>query len=175
LALAALIVNVVAMDPPPGAGLVTLTVAVPTVATSMAGTLAVITVALTKVVVKATELKRTWEEGTNPVPLTVSVKAADPATTEEGERLAIVGAGLLISKVNGVDVPPPGAGLTTVSFAVPPRLRSVAGRLAWSEVALTNVVVKATPFHSTFDVFTKLVPVTASVKAALPASALPGA
>jgi hypothetical protein len=48
----------------------------------------------------------------------------------------------------------------TESLAVPPRVRFAGGTLAWSEVALTKVVVKATPFHSTFDVFTKLVPVS---------------
>ena len=63
-------------------------------------------------------------------------------------------------KVNAGVAPPPGEGLMTESLAVPPRVRFAGGTLAWSEVALTKVVVKATPFHSTFDVFTKLVPVS---------------
>jgi hypothetical protein len=96
----ALIVNDRLPDvPPPGAGLVTITVAVPAVAISAAVIAAVNCVALTNVVVLATPLNFTTEVDTNPVPLTVRVKAAPPAVALVGEREVAVGAGLLMVKV----------------------------------------------------------------------------
>ena len=96
----ALIVNDRLADvPPPGAGFVTATVAVPAVAISAAVMAAVSCVALTKIVVLATPLNFTTEVDTNPVPLTVSVKAAPPAVALVGEREVSVGAGLLMAKV----------------------------------------------------------------------------
>ena len=54
------------------------------------------------------------------VPFTVRVKAASPAVLLVGEIVAVVGTGLLIVNVKaGVEVPPPGAGLTTVTSGVP--------------------------------------------------------
>ena len=96
----ALIVNDRLPDvPPPGAGFVTVTVAVPAVAISAAVIAAVNCVALTKVVVLAAPLNFTTEVDTNPDPLTVSVKAAPPAVALVGEREVAVGAGLLMVKV----------------------------------------------------------------------------
>ena len=96
----ALIVNDRVLDvPPPGAGFVTFTVAVPAVAMSAAVIAAVNCVALTKVVVSAAPLNFTTDVDTNPVPLTVSVKAAPPAVALVGEREVSVGAGLLMAKV----------------------------------------------------------------------------
>ena len=85
--------------PPPGAGLVTVTVAAPAVAISAAVIAAVSCVALAKVVVLAAPLNFTTDVDTNPVPLTVSVKAAPPAVALVGEREVSVGAGLLMVKV----------------------------------------------------------------------------
>ena len=97
---AALIVNDRLPDvPPPGAGLVTVTVAVPAVAISAAVIAAVNCVALTNVVVLAAPLNFTTDVDTNPVPLTVRVKAAPPAVALVGEREVAVGAGLLMVKV----------------------------------------------------------------------------
>ena len=52
-------------------------------------------------------------------PVTVSVKAGDPATNAFGAIDVRTGTGLLIVKVSGLDVPPPGAGVETVTDAVP--------------------------------------------------------
>jgi hypothetical protein len=49
------------------------------------------------------------------VPLMVSVWAAVSAVAEEGERLVIVGAGLLTVKFIEFDAPPPGAGFVTTT------------------------------------------------------------
>jgi hypothetical protein len=67
------------------------------------------------------------------------------------------------------DVPPPGAGFTTVTDAVPPVATSAAGTIAVSCVDETNVVVSPDPFQLTTELETKLVPVTVNVKPALPA------
>jgi hypothetical protein len=97
---AALIVNDRLPDvPPPGVGLVTVTVAVPAVAISAAVIAAVSWVALTKVVVLAAPLNFTTDVDTKPVPFTVRVKAAPPAVAPVGERELAVGAGLLMVKV----------------------------------------------------------------------------
>ena len=95
----ALIVNERVPDvPPPGAGFVTVTVAVPAVAISAAVIAAVNCVALTKVVVLAAPLNFTTEVDTKPVPFKVRVKAAPPAVALVGEREVAVGAGLLMVK-----------------------------------------------------------------------------
>ena len=96
----ALIVNDRLPDvPPPGAGFVTVTVAVPAVAISAAVIAAVNCVARTKVVVLAAPLNFTTDVDTKPVPFTVRVKAAPPAVALAGEREVSVGAGLLMVNV----------------------------------------------------------------------------
>ena len=85
--------------PPPGAGFVTVTLAVPAVAISAAVIAAVTCVALTNVVVLAAPLNFTTDVDTNPVPFTVRVKAAPPAVALVGEIEDSVGAGLLIVKI----------------------------------------------------------------------------
>lgn len=57
-------------------------------------------------------------------PVAVSVIAALPAVVVAGERELSTGDGLLIVKVTGAEVPPPGAGVCTVTFAVPAVARS---------------------------------------------------
>src|SRR4030095_9495748 len=79
---------------------------------------------------------------------------------------------VLIVKVSALEVPPPG--FTTVTCAVPAALMSPAGIAAVSWVALTNVVVRAAPFHCTTEPETKLLPFTVSVNARPPAVALFG-
>jgi len=71
-------------------------------------------------------------------------------------------------------VPPPGNGLNTVTKMAPPVVRSPAGTMAVTCVALTIVVVNATPFHSTTVPAKKFVPVSVSVNAAPPAVAVVG-
>jgi hypothetical protein len=115
-----MIVKVWALEvPPPGVAFTTVTEAVPAVAISAAVIAAVTWVAETYVVVRADPFQFTVEPETKPVPFTVSVNAAPPAVAEAGLRPVVVGTGLLIVKVWALEVPPPGAGFTTVTEAVP--------------------------------------------------------
>ena len=70
-----------------------------------------------------------------------------------------------------MDVPPPGVGFTTVIAAVPELAMSAAVIAAVNCVALTNVVVRALPFHCAVDPLIKFVPVNVNVNAAPPAPA----
>jgi len=72
------------------------------------------------------------------------------------------------------EVPPPGVGLTTVTFAVPATATSLAGMTAVSRVVLTNVVVRLLPFHCTTEVETKFEPFTVKEKDCPPASTAEG-
>jgi hypothetical protein len=190
---AALIVNVCAPDaPPPGVPLKTVTLDVPELAMSLAGTAAVNCVALTNVVVSAAPFHRTIEPLMKFVPVTVNVNAAPAAVAEVGEIAPSVGTGLFAAvtvNVSAFEVFPEGTawllipaaaafttfvialGLKTVTEAVPIEAMSVAGTIAVNCVALTNVVVKPAPFHSATEVLMKFVPVRVSVKAAPPAAA----
>ena len=66
------------------------------------------------------------------VPFTVRVKAAPLAVALLGERLLMVGTGLLTVKVAAAEVPALGAGLAMVMDSVPADAISVAGMLAVS-------------------------------------------
>src|SRR3990172_2694501 len=77
-------------------------------------------------------------------------------------------------KGSAFEIPPPGAGLKTVTCAVPVVATSLAGMDAWSCVALTKVVVRSAPFQRTTEDEMKLLPVTVRVKAGPPAVALLG-
>src|SRR5204863_9190581 len=168
-------VNVCAAEvPPPGAGVTTVTCGVPAVARSEAGIAAVSWVALTNVVVRAAPLQRTLEPLTKLLPVTVRVKAAPPTLALEGESDVSVGAGLFTVNVCAADVPPPGAGVTTVTGTVAAVATSAAAIAAVSWVALTKVVVRAAPFQRTLEPLTKLLPFTVSVKAAAPTATLAG-
>ena len=87
--------------PPPGAGVKTMTCAVPAVAISAAAICAVSWVAETKVVVRLAPFQRTTEPETKLLPPTVRTKAAPPAAAEVGASVPITGKGL----------PPPPDGL----------------------------------------------------------------
>jgi hypothetical protein len=137
--LAALIVKVWAFEvPPPGVGLNTVTVAVPAVTISEASIAAVSWVAETYVVVRFEPFHWTTEPLMKLLPFTVSVKAGPPAVAEAGLRPVVVGTGLLaalIVKVWAFEVPPPGAGLNTVTVAVPAVTMSeaVIAAVSWVE------------------------------------------
>ncbi len=64
----------------------------------------------------------------------------------------------LIVKVLVLDVPPPGAGLDTVTVAVPATAMSAAVIAAVNRVADTYVVVRFAPFQRTTELLTKPVP-----------------
>jgi hypothetical protein len=129
--------------------------------------------ALTNVVVRFSPFQRTVEPFTNPVPLTVSVKADPPARFDDGESVAMVGTGLFAvaptAKETLFDVPPPGAPVKTVTETVVAEAMSAAVMLAVSCVALTKLVVLLVPFHRTVEPFTKPVPFTVIEKAGPPA------
>src|SRR5216683_212002 len=170
-----LIANVAAADaPPPGAGFVTVTLTVPPVAISAAVIAAVTCVALTNVVVFAAPLKLTTEVDAKFVPLTVSVNAAPPAGAPAGNKVVIVGTGLLMVNVAAAEIPPPGAGFVTVTLTVAAVAISAANIAAVTCVALTNAVVFAAPLKFTTAPLTKPVPLRVSVNAAPPAVALVG-
>ena len=63
-----------------------------------------------------------------PEPLTVRLKAAPPTVALDGERLVMVGPEFdaLMVKADAEDVPPPGVGLNTVTWAVPALAMSAA-------------------------------------------------
>jgi hypothetical protein len=87
--------------------------------------------------------------------------------------LVVVGTGLELVMVNvwGPETPPPGAGLNTVTWAVPATAMSEAGTVAVNCVAETKVVARSEPFQRTTEVLTKLVPFTVRVKLPPPATA----
>jgi hypothetical protein len=170
-----LIVKVSPLDvPPPGVGFITVTVAVPAVAISVAGTEAVTCVGLTYVVCSPFLFHFTVEVETKFVPVTVSVNAGPPAAALEGESEVAPGSGLSIVKGSPLDVPPPGVGFITVTAAIPAVAMSLAGTEAVNSVSLTYVVVSPVPFHCTVELEMKFVPVTVRVNAAPPAVALEG-
>ena len=115
-------VNTEAGDgPPPGVGFVTVTFTLPVVATSLAGITAEIAVALVNVVISGFPLKLMTDFASKFVPFTVSVKAVPPGACI-GPRLDIVGTGLLallMVNICAPDGPGVGAGLITVTIAVP--------------------------------------------------------
>src|SRR6267378_2888480 len=74
-----------------------------------------------------------------------------------------------IVKVCAFDVPPPGAGLNTVTCAVPGLAMSVSGIEALTCDDETNAVGRLELFHRTIDPGMKLLPFTVSVNAGPPA------
>jgi hypothetical protein len=160
--------------PPPGAGLKTVTLAVPADAISATVMAAVTWEGETKVVVRFAPFHLTTLVEVKLAPFTVRVKAEPPAVVEVGERVVVEGTGLLMVKVWLPEVPPPGAGLKTVTLAVPADVISAAviAALTWEEE--TKVVVRLAPFHFTTLVEVKLPPLIVRVKAEPPAIAEDG-
>jgi len=158
--------------PPPGPGLNTLTPKVPTAETSEAGMATVRRVALTNVVGRLAPFHRASEVFKKFDPLTVSVKAPLPGDVMVGVMLLIVGTGLpaaLITKFTALEIPPPGAGLETVTGTVPADAISAAVMEAASWLTVKNVVGRFEPFQRTIDPFMKFDPLTRRVKPAAPA------
>lgn len=126
--------------PPPGAGLMTMTVAVPVLARAAAGTCAVSVVAFVYDVLSTVPFHRMVEDEMKFVPVAVRVMAELPSTAAFGLIELSVGAGFAVDwivKVTPPDVPPPGAGFDTVTVAVPVDARSEAGTCAVSVAELT--------------------------------------
>jgi hypothetical protein len=101
-----------------------------------------------------------------PVGVGVGVNVAVAVGVGVGVNVAVgVGVGLRAPIVNicALDVPPPGAGFTTVTEAVPGEATRAAVTVAVSCVEDTNVVVSVVPFQFTVELETKLVPFTVIV------------
>lgn len=152
----ALIVKVAGAEvPPPGTAFSTVTAAAPAVATSEAETVAVNWVELTKVVARLAPFHCTSDPAeppvaaTKPLPVMISDTPPEPAVAVAGESVVTTGAGLLTVKPDAPEVPPPGAGFTTVTLTAPAAARSPAEMAAVSCVALTKVVVRLDPPHCT--------------------------
>ena len=163
--------------PPPGAGVKTVMSREPDEAMSVARMVAVSWVADTKVVARLAPLTRTTELLAKLVPVTVSVRVPPPAGALSGLMLDNEGAGGDATTANASEpeVPPPAeAGVATLTWAVVGLARSEAAMVAWSWVALTNVVERGTPFHRTTEDEAKFAPVTVRVEPGLPAMALLG-
>ena len=91
------IVNVCAFEvPPPGVGFTTVMEAVPAVAMSAAGTVAVSCVEETNVVMREVAPQRTVEVVTKLVPVTVKVNCGLPAVAQVGLSELIVGTALIV-------------------------------------------------------------------------------
>ena len=163
-----MVVKTTAFDCPPP-GLTTVTLAVPMEARSVAGMAAVSCVPLTKVVGRSCPFHLTTAPETKPEPVTVSVSPAVPTAAVFGPRLEITGAGTPTWSVAALDVPPPGAGLTTTMLSDPAAAMSVAKIAAVSCVVLTKLVARSCPLTRTTEPWTKPEPVTVRSKAAPPA------
>ena len=103
-------------------------------------------------------------------PLTVKVKAADPAVLLVGERLVIAGTGLAVTtRLIALEMPPPGAGLKTVMGNEPALTTSVAVIWAVSWLPLTKEVVRSLPLNLMTEPLMKPEPLTVRVNATSPA------
>ncbi len=160
--------------PPPGVGLNTVTEAVPVVAMSPAGIAARNWPLLTKVVARLLLFQRTTEVLTKLEPFTVSVKSTPPAVVLVGDVLVSVGTGLVTVNVCGAVTPPPGPGLKTVTWGVPPTEMSLAGIVAVNCPLFTNTVVRLLPFQRTTELLMKFDPVTVKVNCGSPACLVVG-
>jgi hypothetical protein len=152
----------------------TVTLEFPPVARSLSRIDAEIWLLVPKTVDRSDPFHRTMDPPTKLVPFTTRVKAPPPAIAELGAMPVILGVGLVIVNVAGVETPPPGAGLETVMLAVPGAAISLAGIAAVNCVLLPKVVARSAPFQRTIDPVTKFVPATARLKAGPPAVAVVG-
>src|SRR6185437_3811073 len=128
-------------------GFTTVIFTAPVLAIWAAVTCACSSVSETNVVVIAVPLNRTVAPDRNPVPLTVRVKSAPPATADPGVTSVIAGAGIVIVKFCAFEAPPPGVGLATVMASTPVADASAALIEACNVVSETNVVGRALPFN----------------------------
>src|SRR5262245_20864565 len=171
--------------PPPGAGVNTVMLGVPAAAISLAGMAAVSCVDETNVVVRLAPLTWTIEPLVKLEPVAVRVKAAPPAEAVVGLMLERIGAGVTDAVVLGAAMLAltlfdahtafaHGAGFVTTTARVPWLATSVACTAILICVAESTVTVRAWPPTAAVAPVAKPVPVTVSVKAALPAVTLAG-
>jgi hypothetical protein len=141
----------------------TVTAIVPGVLRKLAATEAVNWVALTKAVVRGVPFQRIVEFDAKLEPLTVRVKAGPPVTAVVGLRLLTAeGCAAVTVKVEVLDADPDEF---TVIRKVPCVAIKLAGTVAVNWLALTKVVARDAPFHSTVELEVKPEPLTVSVSA----------
>src|SRR5882672_2480847 len=153
----------------------TVTAVEPAAATSLAGIVARSCVDDTNVVARLAPFQRTTDDAWKLLPFTVSTNDGPGAVAAVGESEPATGVGGPIKNVTALVVPPPGLGENTVTAAVPTAATSPAEMAAVRRVPLTNVVVRAAPFHRTTEDETKLVPFTVRGSAGPPAGTSLGA
>jgi hypothetical protein len=138
---------------------------------------------LKKVVVRSLPFQRTTElttkfrPFTSNWPFTFGLRTCSPAGAQLGLRELIVGTRfvtLVMAKFMAFEVPPPGAGLVTVTAGAPVEAMAAAGMAAVNWVELTNVTVSAVPPKLTIEAAAKFVPVIVSVKPAPPTAVVFG-
>ncbi len=123
----------------------------------------------------AAPLKFTIDEELKFVPFTVKVKAPLPTVAFGGESVVTVGTGLFTVKVLDAVVPPPGAGLVTVTFSTPAVVVLVEATVTTSCVANCDVIENGGfPPKLAVESAVKFVPVMVRVKEAEPAKPLVG-
>lgn len=88
--------------------------------------------------------------------------------------MAMTGVGFVIEKFAEFDVPPPGAGLKTVTGTVAAPPSDEAGTTALNCELVTNDVCRSLPAKRTTEFVTNPEPLTISVNAELPAAAASG-
>ena len=164
-------VGVVAL--PPGPGLLTVIWPRPKVCTSVAVSATCSDVALTNVVGRVCPFHNTVEFASNPVPATVTTAGA-PCGTLAGINPAIAGVGLITVKPEGAELPPPGAGFTTVIDVAAPAASAAAGTVTCNTVALTNLVANAVPLNEAVEVAMNPLPLSVTTCVGAPATTLVG-
>src|SRR6266540_904212 len=148
---------------PAAAWLLTVTLNVDPAAISLAGISALSWELLSNTVDLFCPFHRTTDVAMNPVPFTVRTNPGPPARIVLGLTLVMAGVPgprVRIAKLLPCErLPPePGAGLTTVTVAVPDVAISLAGIVALSSLVLTSSVGLAAPFQNTVAPETKLDP-----------------
>ena len=128
-------------------------------------------------VVRPDSLRRAVEPRTNFPPSFVrETPISSPlAFGLEGELGAGTGSGDgLKANARALEVPQPGGGLKTVTWAVLAVVKSLAGMRAVNRVLLTKLVVRPEPVHCTTEPRAKFEPITVSVKPEAPTRMLDG-
>jgi hypothetical protein len=125
--------------PPPGAGVRMEIFKEPAGTKSAAGIVALSWLAETKLVVRADPLTWTMDVAEKFAPIAVNGMADPPAIAVVGLMPVSEGArfGATTARGREPEVPPPGGGVITLTWAVPTPVMSAAEMLAWSCVLLT--------------------------------------
>jgi len=110
-------------------GFATVTVGVPATAIAFAGMLACNSVEFENAVAIVFPLKLTTELDVKLLPDKINMNDGPPAVALAGESVPTTGRRFVPATVNGSGevIPPPGAGLLTATFSVPPCAKSLAG------------------------------------------------